>query len=62
VDNNALNPDVNSLRQTVHVTLQFDGVAFVPDNLYDALDAQYPTVASDKSTMSRGCYIFNIST
>lgn len=61
VDNDALNPTRTSLRKIVHVTLVFDGVSFVPDNLFDALDAQYGTVAYEKDLASRDTYIFNIS-
>lgn len=61
LDDDALNPTGTSNRQVVHVTLVFDGVSFVPDNLYDALDAQYGTVSYEKNTASRGCYIFNIA-
>ena len=50
-------------RHIVHVTLVFDGVDFVPDDLYDALDTEYGTVAYGKNTCGdRGTYVFNIST
>ena len=53
----------NNGRHIVHATLIFDGVDFVPDDLYDALDTEYGTVAYDKDTCGdRGTYIFNIST
>lgn len=67
IDESTLNPDQTAsastgvrARQVVHCTLVFEGVSFVPDNLYDALDAQYATVAYEKDTAARGCYIFNI--
>lgn len=61
VDDNARNPNQTQDRAVVHVTLVFDGVTFVPDNLYDALDAQYGTVAYEKDAAGRGTFIFNIS-
>ena len=67
IDESTLNPDQTAgagtghTRQVVHCTLVFENVSFVPDNLYDALDAQYGTVAYEKDTVARGCYIFNIS-
>ena len=45
----------------VHVDLKFVGVAFDPSDLYDALNAQWGTVASDKDTMQRGTYQFTIT-
>jgi len=61
VDDNVKNPDQNQSRTIVHATLIFDGVTFVPDNLYDALDLQYGTVSTEKDDMARGTYIFKIS-
>ena len=49
-------------RHVVHVTLIFEDVDFVPDDIYDALDTEYGTVAYAKNTCGdRGTYIFNIS-
>lgn len=67
VDDDNLNPTqaVSSGangRHVVHVTLVFDGVDFIPNDLYDALDAEYGTVAYEKDVATRGTYIFNIST
>lgn len=45
----------------VHVALRFNGVTFTPTALFDALDAAYPTVTSDKDTVERGTYQFTIS-
>ena len=61
VDDDTLNPTVtNTGRTVVHVTLTFDGVNFDPNALYDALDAGYGTVASDKVN-SHNIYNFVIS-
>lgn len=62
IDNDTLNPTQTNNRAVVHVTLVFEGVSFNPDNLYDALDAQYGTVSYEKDQASRGTYIFNIAT
>lgn len=62
VDDGVLNPDSTAPnRTTVFVTLEFVGVNFVPDNLFDALDAQYGTVATNK-VPARNSYHFVIST
>jgi len=60
IDDDNLNRTRTNNRQVVHVALVFDGVNFVPDDLYDALDAQYGTVAYEKNVASRATYIFNI--
>ncbi len=61
VDDGVLNPDSTAPgRTTVFVTLEFHDVNFVPDNLYDALDAQYGTVAGNK-VQARNHYHFVIS-
>lgn len=63
VDDDALNPTRTTRpRQVVHVTLVFDGVDFVPNALYDALNAAYGTVGYEKNVASRDTYIFNVST
>jgi hypothetical protein len=62
MDNDALNPTRTTRpRQVVHVTLVFDGVNFVPDTLYDTLNAGYGTVGYEKNVASRDTYIFNIA-
>lgn len=61
MDNDALNPTKTGRREIVHVTLVFDGVSYVPDTLYDALNAGYGTVTSEKAVNSRGTPIFNIA-
>lgn len=63
IDDSVLNPTVTNTtgRQVVHVTLVFDGVDFIPDDVFDALNAEYGTVATDKNVNARGCYIFTIS-
>lgn len=61
IDNNTLNPNQTSAPTVVHVTLQFDGVTFVPDTLYDMLNGTYGTVKNEKDVPSRGTYIFRIS-
>jgi hypothetical protein len=62
VDDDARNPTQTQDRAVVHCTLVFDGVTFVPDALFDALNAAYGTVAYEKNAVGRGTYIFNIST
>jgi len=62
IDNDALNPPRSSNRQVVHVTLQFEGVTFNPDTLYDALNSAYGTVTGGKNVQSRDTHIFIIST
>jgi hypothetical protein len=46
---------------TMHIV--FDGVAFVPGALYDALNAAYGTVASDKDQrgFNQGDFQFRIT-
>lgn len=60
MDNAALNPTGTANRQVYHITLVAQGVSIDPDNIYDALDAQYATVAGEKNYLSRNCWIFNI--
>lgn len=68
MDNASLNPDalmapanVARDKRIVHITLEIEGnVSVTPDDIYDALDAEFAVVASPKSTMARGCWIFNI--
>jgi hypothetical protein len=62
LDNNVQNPPITNLqRRVVHVSLVFDGIDFDPDDIYDALDAEYPVVAYEKNQAARGCFIFNLS-
>lgn len=62
LDDDALNPTRTTRpRQVVHVTLVFDGVDFVPNTLYDVLNAGYATVGYEKNVASRDTYIFNIA-
>lgn len=62
VDNDVQNPTVTNLQRTVvHCTLVFDGLDFNPNDLYDALDAEYDVVAYEKNQAARGCFVFNIS-
>lgn len=60
MDNATLNPTGTANRQTYHITLVAEGVSINPDDIYDMLDAQYATVAGEKTTMTRNCWIFNI--
>lgn len=48
--------------QTVHVMLVFDGIAFNPANLFNALKTQYGAtkVSSDRDAPARGTYAFRI--
>jgi hypothetical protein len=48
-------------RRVVSVVLIFEGVEFDPSGLYNALDTQYGTVATDKDTMGRNNYEFRIT-
>jgi hypothetical protein len=64
IDDDVRNPSVNpgaQGRHVVHCTLVFEGVEFIPNDLYDALDAEYATVAYEHDAVARGCYVFNIS-
>lgn len=68
MDNGTLNPDVdadpltgvNRNAQIVHITLVCQNVTVTPDDVYDALDTEFAVVAGEKTTMSRGTWIFNI--
>lgn len=61
VDNDTLNPTQTEEGAQVQVTLTFvGGQQFVPDALYDALDAQWGTVRTNKVN-ARGEYSFIIS-
>lgn len=55
-----LNPSPAVTRGIIHIHLVVDGTPVTPASIYAALDAQYPTVQSEKSVLSRGDYIFNI--
>lgn len=48
-------------RQTVTLSLTFDGVKFEPKVLYEALDAKYGTVSSQKDSTARKQYHWRIS-
>jgi hypothetical protein len=61
LDDTAVGPTQTHQRRIVHATLIFDGVDFDPSNLYDALNASWGTVATEKDEMARGCYIFHIT-
>ncbi len=61
IDADDLNPtQTQPNRINVYVTLEFVGVNYDPNALYDALDAQYGTVATNK-TNARGTPHFVIS-
>lgn len=60
-DDTAVGPTQTQQRRIVHCTLVFDGVDFDPSTLYDALNASWGTVATEKDEMARGCYIFTIT-
>ncbi len=47
--------------RTVNVVLNFVDVEFDPKVLYEALDAKYGTVATDKDSSARNNYQFRIS-
>ena len=47
--------------RTINVVLNLVDVEFDPKVLYEALDAKYGTVATDKDAMARGNYQFRIS-
>ena len=63
MDNTTLNPTVvnTSGRVKVSVELTFVDMDFDPSDLYDALDAEYVTVATDDASPSRNAYTFVIS-
>lgn len=62
VDNDTLNPALDAPnRILVTVNLEFVGVTFTPNDLYDALDAQWGTVATNK-VPARNHFDFVIST
>lgn len=61
VDNNTLNPASTHKNAIVHITLKFRDVTFTPDDLYDALDAQWPVVASSKTSLSHNHFDFTIT-
>jgi hypothetical protein len=62
MDDGTLNPDQTANRSIVHITLVCEGVTLSPDDIYDALDAEFAVVAGEKDSgaYSRGTWIFNI--
>ena len=61
MDDDNVNPASNVANDfIVHCTLKFRGVEFIPNDLYDALDAEWGTVSSDKGTQARNCFEFVI--
>jgi len=47
--------------QTVHISLRFTGgQTITPKEIIEMVDAKFGTVASIKSSVSRGTYIFQI--
>lgn len=55
------NPTSNADPTIVTVTLKYKGVTYTPEAVYDALDAAYGTVATDKDANSRGNLHFTIT-
>ena len=45
----------------IHVTLRYRGVDFNANTLYDGLNSAFGTVASVNNSVSRGCFVFDIS-
>lgn len=45
----------------VTVTLKFKGVTYDPQDIYEALNAQYGTVTSDRDTQGQGALEFTIA-
>ena len=81
VDDNTQNPDAVSTpalvardKRVVHITLEIEGVAITPDQIYDAIDLIGETITlgtggsttdnvkvkTNRDQLARGCYIFNI--
>lgn len=61
MDDTVLNPvSTGTSRRIYHITLVTEGIALDPQDVYDALDAEWAVVAGEKNYMSRGTWIFNI--
>lgn len=60
-EDTSINPKVYAQRKVVTLNLTFDGVEFDPKVLYEALDAKYGTVSSEKDTVRHGTYTLNIA-
>lgn len=55
-----LNPSQTVNRGMIYITLVVDGTPVTAASIHAALDAQYPTVQSEKVNPSRNTYIFNV--
>lgn len=60
-ENATENPTSTAKRQIVHVTLIFDGVSYVPKEIYEALDTKFGTVKAENDSVNRGNFVFNIA-
>jgi hypothetical protein len=62
-DDTLNNPAQTWQHNVMHITLKFDGVSPDPSAIYDMLNTQFGTVATEKGAggNNRGTYIYKIS-